>query len=182
MGRGIRTTDSIRLIPLTHIPLPTSSPRITAITRFCQTNPSFCGGRDGDAVLNEVIIVMFGQVRQSGPVKASQTNLGKGKYMPKILATKEHKERMDKSLCCFFVIFVIFCGQIVYGCGLPRCAFALMAAFRKWLDEEQPADPKIEVSVVENKVRKYCRKCQNGNAKYGTLPSPFPIALPSPSF
>jgi hypothetical protein len=50
------------------------------------------------------------------------------------------------------VVFVIFCGQFVYGCGLPCCAFALMAAFRKWLDEQHPADPKIEVSAVENKV------------------------------
>ena len=36
-----------------------------------------------------------------------------------------------------------------YGATRER---RVMAAFRKWLDEHHPADPKIEVSVVENKV------------------------------
>jgi hypothetical protein len=36
--------------------------------------------------------------------------------------------------------------------GFATRVAAEVAAFRKWLDERHPADPKIEVSVVENKV------------------------------
>jgi hypothetical protein len=46
-------------------------------------------------------IVLFCQVRQSSPVKAGQTDM-KGKHKPRILATKERKEHMDKSLQFIF--------------------------------------------------------------------------------
>jgi hypothetical protein len=33
------------------------------------------------------------------------------------MAAKERKEHIDKTLCdFFFVIFVLFCGQFVFGC------------------------------------------------------------------
>jgi hypothetical protein len=61
------------------------------------------------------------------------------------------------------------CGQIETGAMRPpvrsgrvKVSQTDMAAFRKRLDEHHPADPKIEVSAVENKVCKYYRKCQNG--------------------
>ena len=42
-----------------------------------------------------------------------------------IFAAKERKERIDKTLDgFFFVIFVLFCGQFSFGCGLPGWPFA----------------------------------------------------------
>jgi len=51
--------------------------------------------------------------------------LKKSRISDKIFAAKERKEPRDNDLCSsFFVIFVFFCGNSLFGCGLPRCAFA----------------------------------------------------------
>jgi hypothetical protein len=98
-------------------------------TKFCQTNPSFYDGRGGDAMLNEAIIVLFGHVSQSSPVKADQTDM-KGEHKPRILATKERKEHTDKSLQ------FIFCDL----CDLlrPICPWLQLAVLRHCVDRILP--------------------------------------------
>jgi len=45
----------------------------------------------------------------------------KSRISDKIFAAKERKEHRDNDLCSlFFVIFVFFCGNSLFGCGGPR--------------------------------------------------------------
>jgi len=99
--------------------------------------------------------------------------LKKSRISDKIFAAKERKEHRDNDLCSFFfVIFVFFCGNSIFGCG-----FAALGnpRFKSAIRNPQSAirnSPSVSSQTQSNPVKP-------GHASYQHLPKGLGFEGPS---